>query len=535
MTPTPAPSSSSPPTRANTQARQPLTNLPRRVHDRRVFERRRQRTDTHRATTRVLIVDDDYLVAEVVSHTVQELGYAVAGMAGNGVDALQRVIELQPDVILMDVRMPGMNGIETSRKIQDLRPTPIVLLSAYDAYELTEDAIDAGVGAYLRKPPDSLALDRAIGIAKGRFSDLKLLRAANDSLRSQRQFAEQMLNQQQTLTELLELSLKKTELGYRLQEALRILTRMPGLGPAKSAAIFRLDAPSNMLMRAAYLNCEMTEPPLAERIPISHPLYGKAATTKDVVFISQIGDRKLNCCEAPEAHGHYAIPLLVDTTLLGVLALDVKLPSTESVPDTIFLNAVGRIITGLIRQSLLQDITEHNATHDVLTQLPNRLLLFSLAEQALARAQRKKLCVAVVFIDLDGFKPVNDQLGHDAGDQILKDVAARIRDSIRACDCVGRLGGDEFVAVLGEISELETANEIARRISQAISRTNNEFLLSASIGVSIFPRDASHFEDLLRRADQAMYRAKAAGHGRICFADASDSLAIGGDGQRDHE
>jgi|GEM_PF-6389725 diguanylate cyclase (GGDEF)-like protein len=501
-------------------SRSALTTPPSSGHHRLVFERRRQPSESQRTGTRVLIVDDDFLVAEVFAHTVRGLGYQVAGMAGNGNDGLKMVVDLEPDVVLMDVRMPGIDGIETSRRIQEKRPTPIVLLSAYDTYELTEKAIDAGVGAYLRKPPDRLALDRAIGIAKARFADLLRLRTANERLRSQRAFAEQMLNQQHTLTDLLALSLNTSTLVFREEEALRILTSMAGFPPTKEAAILHYDATSKNLIRRAVIptTTDILKSDI-EQFSLSHSLYAQAVATKEMAFISQTGGRSLRCCSNESAHAHYAIPLLAETKLVGILALDIDLTLPDlPPPDTIFLKTVGGIITGLIKQSNLQDLTEHNATHDALTQLPNRLLLFSLAEKLLARAKRLNCSVAVLFIDLDGFKAINDRLGHDAGDRILKNAAEKIRESIRACDCVGRLGGDEFVAVLGDISKLETANEIADRIIEAISQTEKGINLSASIGVAIYPRNTDHFDELLRMADQAMYKAKAMGTGEICFA-----------------
>ena len=127
----------------------------------------RERTDV-----RILIVEDDYFVAASVREAVRALGYHVAGEAVNGHEALEMTESLRPDVILMDIRMPDMDGLEAARLIQDRHPTPVVVLTAYQTDELVEQAAEAGVSAYLVKPPDPAQIDRAIAIARARFNDL---------------------------------------------------------------------------------------------------------------------------------------------------------------------------------------------------------------------------------------------------------------------------------------------------------------------------------------------------------------------------
>ncbi len=133
-------------------------------------------------TLKVLIVDDDVLVTEAIEEILDQLGYQTVGKALDGLQAIELTQSLQPDVILMDIKMPKMDGLTASRKIQDIFPTPIVILTAHETSSLVTEARDAGVGAYLMKPPDAVTVQRTIAIAVARFKDLMALRQLNYEL-----------------------------------------------------------------------------------------------------------------------------------------------------------------------------------------------------------------------------------------------------------------------------------------------------------------------------------------------------------------
>jgi len=133
---------------------------------------------------RVLVVEDDYLVGETVRGLLEESGYVVVGEAGNGLEAVEMTQSLQPDVVLMDIEMPGMDGIEATRLIYERCPAPVVALTAHEAKELVVGASDAGVGAYLVKPPKLREMERAITIARARFDDMMKLRRLNADLQA---------------------------------------------------------------------------------------------------------------------------------------------------------------------------------------------------------------------------------------------------------------------------------------------------------------------------------------------------------------
>lgn len=174
----------------------------------------------------------------------------------------------------------------------------------------------------------------------------------------------------------------------------------------------------------------------------------------------------------------------------------------------------------------VQDLIEHQALYDPLTDLPNRRLLGERLGQALQRCRRHGRFGALLYLDLDHFKNINDSLGHPTGDALLKNVAERLGRGHRSEDTAARLGGDEFVVLLPEAGESEpvareAATQVASKIHQCLSQpyliAGNEFHVTPSIGVAVFPRGTESVDDILRRADTAMYRAKQDGRNAICF------------------
>lgn len=163
----------------------------------------------------------------------------------------------------------------------------------------------------------------------------------------------------------------------------------------------------------------------------------------------------------------------------------------------------------------------HQATHDTLTGLPNRALFHDLLNRAMIQAEREECLLAVVFLDLDGFKNINDTLGHDWGDQLLKQIAHRISAAVRRNDVVARQGGDEFTLLLQGVNHVDDVIAVTRKILTAVSEPvqlrETEFHVTASIGITIFPLDDTDAEHLLRNADTAMYRAKDAGRNGFQF------------------
>jgi diguanylate cyclase (GGDEF)-like protein len=176
-----------------------------------------------------------------------------------------------------------------------------------------------------------------------------------------------------------------------------------------------------------------------------------------------------------------------------------------------------------------QKALERIAHYDPLTSLPNRVLLSDRLRQAIVKSQRYVQSVAVVFLDLDGFKAVNDTYGHDAGDELLVKLTEHMKNALREEDTLARIGGDEFVAILPNLASIHACEPILNRLLAAASTpvhiAGETVCLSSSIGVSFYPQNAEDADQLLRQADQAMYSAKNAGKNagknRYHFCDAT--------------
>jgi len=163
----------------------------------------------------------------------------------------------------------------------------------------------------------------------------------------------------------------------------------------------------------------------------------------------------------------------------------------------------------------------HQAHHDALTDLPNRFLSLDRLSQLISEAQRSHKLVTVLFIDLDDFKKINDTLGHDAGDKLLIEAAARLRSGVRDGDTVGRLGGDEFIVLLGGLSDVTDARPVVEnllsRFRDAFRIDGRELMITASVGVSVYPNDGDNPSKLLRNADSAMYHSKDEGRNTYSY------------------
>jgi len=183
-------------------------------------------------------------------------------------------------------------------------------------------------------------------------------------------------------------------------------------------------------------------------------------------------------------------------------------------------------VTGQREQEML---LQHLAHYDALTNLPNRVLMAQRLTDAMAQAHASEQLLGVAYLDLDGFKPVNDRFGHDAGDRLLRAVAERLTAALRPQDCVARLGGDEFAILLPDLAASEDAQSALERLMRSIAAPytleGEPVAVTASIGYTLYPRDDADADTLLRHADQAMYAAKQAGRNRFQEFDAAQERA----------
>ncbi len=213
--------------------------------------------------------------------------------------------------------------------------------------------------------------------------------------------------------------------------------------------------------------------------------------------------------------------------VLGVQSTDLR---DFSGADIDFLQAIANVLADAIERQAMEDRIRHRSLHDPLTGLPNRVLFHDRLEHALSRLHRTSNHVAILFLDLDRFKQVNDTLGHQAGDELLAAIAPRLKQAVRASDTVARFGGDEFGILLEDVSDERRPVEMAERIASLFTKpfvvAGSEQFITTSIGIAI-ARGGEQAEDLLRNADAAMYRAKERGSARYeLFDEAMRDRAI---------
>ena len=367
------------------------------------------------------------------------------------------------DIILLDLGLPDTQGFESIRRARAVAPhVPLVVLTALDDESMAAQALQAGVQDYLIKGQiDARGLLRALRYAVERKS-------MQEELFQEKELAQVTLNS-------IGDAVICTDIAGNITFLNLVAVRMTGWPRDEAAGrpmteVFRvLDATSRKITRnpmemAVRQNRTIHLPPnciLIQRDGSEIPIEDSVAP---------IHDRE----------GHATGVVIVFRDVSSTLTMAVQLA--------------------------------HSAHHDFLTGLPNRKLLNDRVGQAIASAQRNMKKVAVLFLDLDGFKHINDSLGHSIGDRLLQSIAKRLVDSVRGSDTVSRQGGDEFVVLLSEVEGLESAATTVRRLLQVGTEPHaidqHDLHVTACIGVSIYPDDGLDAETLIKNADTAMYQAK---------------------------
>lgn len=324
------------------------------------------------------------------------------------------------------------------------------------------------------------------------------------------------------ISALLETSLEPLSLKQQLDVALRIILSVSWLSIEFKGSIFLVDHNSDTLILATHIGFPDILLEKCQRIPFGYCLCGRAAHTKKLVFCNALSDQHDITFEDIHQHGHYCVPILWQNKLMGVLNLYVPHNHPQNLEEDAFVVTIANTLAGIIARRKLEKQLEHSrkklfhlARHDKLTGLPNRMLFNERLQQSLIRARRDRTMMALMFIDLDRFKYVNDTFGHETGDQLLVYVANCIQNALREADTVARMGGDEFTAIISTIIHEEDAILVAKKIvnqlKQPITIQQCTCNIGVSIGISIFPLHAETSEALLKRADVAMYCVKERG------------------------
>ena len=430
---------------------------------------------------RVLLVDDDEVNLLLTSVALQDQGFAVTE-AASGEAAIRVLADWLPDIVVLDAVMPGLDGFETCRELRVLpgfESLPVLMLTGLDDDASITRAYEAGATDFFVKSTQWSLL-------AGRLR--YLLRASRTRVELER--SKSRLARAQDLARMGSFDWRRGQDGPVFSiEGLRVFGFGPGDQPAFRSLLRMVPEDE----RKAFL--ELTH----------------SAMDRSTVLATDIHAR------------------LVDGRQ--------RIVHIEAEPE---FNEHGNLVgyTGIVQdvtdRRLAEDRIRHLANFDTLTGLPNRRQLIWRAERALDHGRRLGHEVALLLIDLDRFKIINDTLGHGAGDELLMEVSRRLRSCVRHSDqvlesslesvgvrshrtleAVGRLGGDEFVALLPEVVDEADAERVASRILEQMRKPImiglQECFVTASVGIAIFPRDGATVADLLRNSDIAMYSVKSAG------------------------
>ena len=334
---------------------------------------------------------------------------------------------------------------------------------------------------------------------------------------------EQALNIQRVLDEMLNISLPPLTMKEVVLKSLDAVLSMPIFKLQNKGSIFLTIEGEKTLEMAAHRNLPDSLLQSCALLPFGKCLCGKAAATREIVFTNHLNEQHEIMYDGIESHGHYCIPISAEGQLLGVLNAYVEAGHVRDETEEGFLKNVADTLAVVIERKRAEEKLDKMAHNDNLTGLPNRSLFSDRLNQALALAQRHKQELAVMFLDLDHFKEINDTLGHDTGDVLLRQAANRLMGCVRKTDTVARMGGDEFTVILTETKEPGSVELVAKNILKSLldpfDLDGNTCNVGCSIGIALYPKHGEDAETLLKHADNAMYYAKRKRNSYCVFSD----------------
>lgn len=440
-----------------------------------------------RTTARILVVDDDKGARRLTRATLSRAGFDVVE-AEDGQQALDLAIAGMPDLVLLDVSMPVKDGFVTCAELRDLPGgdgVPVVMMTGLDDVQSIEQAFKVGATDFITKPINWPILAHRV----------RYMLRASEAINALQENQRRLSNAQRI-----------GEMGDWMWSV-----RDDRIVPSEQAwRILGLDPKRSRLTSEDLLKCIHLEDRNRVRTAFTHAVKeGKGFSVQHRVVHPDGGLR----------HVHQQIE---------VIECDAQGHAQQ---------LVGAIHDVTHRTDAEEQI-RRLAYYDTLTGLPNRLLFLQRLHSALGHAERNGHKVALIFVDLDNFKRVNDTMGHSAGDELLQVVSSRLVSSIRVLDSISRtaaldsdgpsiarLGGDEFTVMVSEVACADDAAAIARRLvdslAEPVTIQNTEIYIGGSVGIALYPDDGIDIDTLLKNADTAMYRAKEAGKGSFHFYDPS--------------
>lgn len=471
---------------------------------------------------KILIVDDDSRNIEFLRDSLLvPNGYTVHS-AANGEEALRLAMSHSPDLILLDLQMPRMNGFEVLEALDEAgHEIPVILITAHGSESIAVRAFRLGVRDYFLKPfkvtEIMSAVQRSLAEARLRKEKEELtsrIESANRQLGVRLRQLKILHNVSKSVSSLLD----PEEVSVRVVEATMFITG------AEETSLYLFDEATHRLELTAFRGAA-DKPAEVPRQAADDSVVRQVLSTGKVAMIQAPRSLKTHPLQA-----RLAVPLKVGDRTIGVLQAfseEAMEPFTDN--DRYLLSALAdhaaiaienaRLYEAarseLVERKRAEETIRRLAYHDALTGLPNRALFNDRLGVALAQARRKQQKLAVMLMDLDHFKIVNDELGHTAGDQLLQAVGERLTSLLRESDTVCRMGGDEFLLLLSDMAKVEYAGAAAARILEIIRKPfvleEQGLRITTSLGIAIYPDDGEDADTLIKNADAAMYRAKEKG------------------------
>jgi diguanylate cyclase (GGDEF)-like protein/PAS domain S-box-containing protein len=446
-------------------------------------------TDSDAEPFRLLLVDDEQHALRSLGQLLKGHGYHLT-CVGTGGDALAQLAQERFDVVLLDLHLPDIDGHRVMDFIKDKGiDADVIVISGKVEIDAAIGALKRGAHDYLRKP----------------YSREELLKTVANALQQRR------------------LAQGNRLIAHRLESSEKMYRYLVDSSPD---IIYTLDRDG----RFTFVNdraCQLLGYTRRELIGCHYSVLvheDDQERARHVFDERRAGERAARNvelrleCRAGTRHAH-----IFNSTAMTISLNAVGMHLASQAPgESSFIGTYG-IARDVSSRKRAEELIYHQAYHDILTDLPNRTLFKDRLGLAMHQARRKRAELAVMFIDLDRFKLVNDTLGHVKGDELLQQVAGRLKECLRKGDTLARQGGDEFTIVLPELRDRDDARIVAgkflERLHMPFDLDGHEVHISASIGIAVYPEHGETIDELLRHADIAMYQVKGQGKNGHTFYD----------------